>query len=267
MVLFTPDDLQLVKGDPSLRRRFLDMEIAQTSRFYYEALQNYNRVLQQRNRFLRHCRDQEKLDEGQLFVWDEALSRSAAVIVFERLKAMEEIERAAGLVYGTITQDREKMTLSYLQKRSDGEGVPPKGLSLSEWQAFYQEELKKRHRLDYVRGYTSMGPHRDDLEILQEGRPLRSFGSQGQQRTAALALKLSELEFIFHSKEEYPILLLDDVLSELDEGRRRMLLDGMGGKVQTLLTVNDRALARSSGDVVFYEVRSGWVEEDAHEGH
>ena len=71
----------------------------------------------------------------------------------------------------------------------------------------------------------------------------------------------------FHSKEEYPILLLDDVLSELDEGRRRMLLDGMGGKVQTLLTVNDRALARSSGDVVFYEVRSGWVEEDAHEGH
>ena len=93
-----------------------------------------------------------------------------------------------------------------------------------------------------------MGPHRDDLEILQEGRPLRSFGSQGQQRTAALAL-------------------LDDVLSELDEGRRRMLLDGMGGKVQTLLTVNDRALARSSGDVVFYEVRSGWVEEDAHEGH
>ena len=267
LVLFTPDDLQLVKGDPSLRRRFLDMEIAQTSRFYYEALQNYNRVLQQRNRFLRHCRDQEKLDEGQLFVWDEALSRSAAVIVFERLKAMEEIERAAGLVYGTITQDREKMTLSYLQKRSDGEGVPPKGLSLSEWQAFYQEELKKRHRLDYVRGYTSMGPHRDDLEILQEGRPLRSFGSQGQQRTAALALKLSELEFIFHSKEEYPILLLDDVLSELDEGRRRMLLDGMGGKVQTLLTVNDRALARSSGDVVFYEVRSGWVEEDAHEGH
>lgn len=267
LVLFTPDDLQLVKGDPSLRRRFLDMEIAQTSRFYYEALQNYNRVLQQRNRFLRHCRDQEKLDEGQLFVWDEALSRSAAVIVFERLKAMEEIERAAGLVYGTITQDREKMTLSYLQKRSDGEGVPPKGLSLSEWQAFYQEELKKRHRLDYVRGYTSMGPHRDDFEILQEGRPLRSFGSQGQQRTAALALKLSELEFIFHSKEEYPILLLDDVLSELDEGRRRMLLDGMGGKVQTLLTVNDRALARSSGDVVFYEVRSGWVEEDAHEGH
>lgn len=201
LVLFTPDDLQLVKGDPSLRRRFLDMEIAQTSRFYYEALQNYNRVLQQRNRFLRHCRDQEKLDEGQLFVWDEALSRSAAVIVFERLKAMEEIERAAGLVYGTITQDREKMTLSYLQKRSDGEGVPPKGLSLSEWQAFYQEELKKRHRLDYVRGYTSMGPHRDDLEILQEGRPLRSFGSQGQQRTAALALKLSELEFIFTARK------------------------------------------------------------------
>lgn len=93
------------------------------------------------------------------------------------------------------------MTLSYLQKRSDGEGVPPKGLSLSEWQAFYQEELKKRHRLDYVRGYTSMGPHRDDLEILQEGRPLRSFGSQGQQRTAALALKLSELEFIFTARK------------------------------------------------------------------
>ena len=85
--------------------------------------------------------------------------------------------------------------------------------------------------------------------------------------SSSLSLKLSEIELVKEELNDTPILLLDDVLSELDEGRRRMLLDGMGGKVQTLLTVNDRALARSSGDVVFYEVRSGWVEEDAHEGH
>lgn len=266
LVLFTPDDLQLVKGDPALRRRFLNMEIAQINRMYYEALQKYNRVLLQRNKFLRQCREQEHLEEAQLLVWDAELARAASHILQERLETMEDISAAAGQVYEKITEGREHLSLQYLQKRADGETIPDPRHSFSEWEGFYQDELKKRHRLDYLRGYTSIGPHRDDLQILQEGRPLKSFGSQGQQRTAALALKLSELDFIHKIRDEYPILLLDDVLSELDASRRHMLLEGMSGRVQTLLTVNDRALADCSGDCIFYEVSGGILREDCHEG-
>ena len=115
--------------------------------------------------------------------------------------------------------------------------------------------------MDYLRGYTSLGPHRDDLEIFHEGRSLRAYGSQGQQRTAALALKLSELEFIRSVREEYPVLLLDDVLSELDQHRREKLLGFINGTVQTFLTVNDRHLAPVDGDVAAYRVREGRLEE------
>ncbi|MCH3949883.1 MAG: DNA replication/repair protein RecF [Acidaminococcus sp.] len=266
LVLFTPDDLQLVKGDPALRRRFLDMEIAQTNRLYYEFLQNYNRVLQQRNKFLKQCREMENLDESQLGVWDRELAAVSANILQERLKAMDDISTAASSVHGAITEGKEQLTLQYLEKQVEGEQVLKENRSQEEWAAFYREELKARHQLDYLRGYTSIGPHRDDLVILENGRPLKAFGSQGQQRTAALALKLSELEFIYKSKEEYPVLLLDDVLSELDASRRRMLLEGMGGKVQTLLTVNDRSLAASGGDCIFYEVREGKLREGGYEG-
>jgi DNA replication and repair protein RecF len=261
LVLFTPDDLQLVKGDPMLRRRFLNMEIAQTNRMYYEALQKYNHVLLQRNKFLRQCQEHEYLEEGQLEVWDAELSKVAAWILRERLQALKDIGLAACSVYGKITEEKEHLSLQYVQKRAEGEEILDIGHVMDDWEGFYREELKKRHRLDYIRGYTSLGPHRDDLKILEGGRSLKSFGSQGQQRTAALALKLSELEFIHNIKEEYPILLLDDVLSELDVSRRKMLLEGMNGMVQTLLTVNDRLLATSEGDCIFFEVKEGTLQE------
>lgn len=261
LVLFTPDDLQLVKGDPALRRKFLDMEIAQVSPVYYDLLAQYNRVLQQRNRFLKQCRDREKLEEAQLLVWDGALAQLAAVILDHRLQALSGILQAARQVYDGITGTQEALTLSYVQKRGDGEETVRENPGPGAWEGFYREQLRLRHRLDYLRGYTSLGPHRDDLEIFHEGRSLRAYGSQGQQRTAALALKLSELEFIRSVREEYPVLLLDDVLSELDQHRREKLLGFINGTVQTFLTVNDRHLAPVDGDVAAYRVREGRLEE------
>lgn len=261
LVLFTPDDLQLVKGDPALRRKFLDMEIAQVSPVYYDLLAQYNRVLQQRNRFLKQCRDREKLEEAQLLVWDGALAQLAAGILDHRLQALSGILQAARQVYDGITGTQEALTLSYVQKRGDGEETVRENPGPGVWEGFYREQLRLRHRLDYLRGYTSLGPHRDDLEIFHEGRPLRAYGSQGQQRTAALALKLSELEFIRSVREEYPVLLLDDVLSELDQHRREKLLGFINGTVQTFLTVNDRHLATVDGDVAAYRVREGRLEE------
>ena len=261
LVLFTPDDLQLVKGDPALRRKFLDMEIAQVSPVYYDLLAQYNRVLQQRNRFLPQCRDRDKLEEAQLLVWDGALAQLAAGILDHRLQALSGILQAARQVYDGITGTQEALTLSYVQKRGDGEETVRENPGPGAWEGFYREQLRLRHRLDYLRGYTSLGPHRDDLEIFHEGRPLRAYGSQGQQRTAALALKLSELEFIRSVREEYPVLLLDDVLSELDQHRREKLLGFINGTVQTFLTVNDRHLAPVDGDVAAYRVREGRLEE------
>lgn len=260
LVLFTPDDLQLVKGDPALRRKFLNMEIAQISPVYYDLLAQYNRVLQQRNRFLKQCREREKLEEAQLSVWDGALARLAGGILDFRLKALAGIRTAARQVYDGITGTQGALTLSYIQKQGSGEAVLEENPGPAAWEVFYREQLSQRHQLDYLRGYTSLGPHRDDLEIFHAGRPLRIYGSQGQQRTAALALKLSELEFIRSVREEYPVLLLDDVLSELDEHRREKLLGFINGTVQTFLTVNDRSLAPVKGDAAAYRVREGRLE-------
>lgn len=260
LVLFTPDDLQLVKGDPALRRKFLNMEIAQISPVYYDLLAQYNRVLQQRNRFLKQCRERENLEEDQLSVWDGALARLAGGILDFRLKALAGIRAAAQQVYDGITGTQGALTLSYIQKKGSGEAVLEENPGPAAWEVFYREQLSQRHQLDYFRGYTSLGPHRDDLEIFHEGRPLRIYGSQGQQRTAALALKLSELEFIRSVREEYPVLLLDDVLSELDEHRREKLLGFINGTVQTFLTVNDRSLAPVKGDAAAYRVREGRLE-------
>ena len=173
---------------------------------------------------------------------------------------MEGIRTAAQQVYDGITGTQGALALSYVQKQGRGEAVLEENPGPGAWEAFYREQLAQRHQLDYLRGYTSLGPHRDDLEIFHAGRPLRIYGSQGQQRTAALALKLSELEFIRSVREEYPVLLLDDVLSELDEHRREKLLGFINGTVQTFLTVNDRSLAPVQGDAAAYRVREGRLE-------
>ena len=262
VVLFAPDDLQIVKGEPGLRRKFLDMEIAQTNKYYYELLVRYNKILSQRNKFLKNARDTEKTDQEQLNIWDEELATVAAEIVVRRLASLEKINCIAGEIYNKITAGKEIFSLAYLLKTAQDNEIENNLKEKEELKEFYGQELKKRQVLDVLRGYTSIGPHRDDLVIQVNNNDLKSFGSQGQQRSGALALKLAELEFIKESKEEYPVLLLDDVMSELDENRRKQLLTFINGKVQTFLTVNDKDLVKYLPDSKYFYVENGKISEE-----
>lgn len=259
VVLFSPDDLQMVKGEPGLRRKFLDMEIAQINKYYYQLLVKYNKLLAQRNKFLKLHKEASSINQEEISIWDMELAKVAAEIYKLRQENIKSINLITSDIYYRLTGERENLALTYILKTAaDGANI-----SISEnIEEFYLNELKKRQKLDLLRGYTSIGPHRDDLLLQVEGNNLRNFGSQGQQRSAALALKLAELEFIKNVKEEYPILLLDDVMSELDENRRSQLLKFIDGRVQTFVTLNDKKLVENLVESKFYRVDKGNMKEE-----
>ncbi len=262
MVLFAPDDLQMVKGEPGLRRKFLDMEIAQVNRYYYQLLVKYNKLLAQRNKFLKLHKEEGILPEAEIQSWDEEVAKVAGAIYDLRRENLKHINSIAGEIYGKLTGQKEEFLLSYVTKTADELNSEQVNLISEDSSDFYLRELKKRRGLDLVRGYTSVGPHRDDLLLQVNKKNLRSFGSQGQQRSAALVLKLAEIEIIYKNKEEYPILLLDDVMSELDEKRRKQLLGFIDGRVQTFITLNDKSLVENLGDCHYYQVENGRIRED-----
>lgn len=257
-VMFSPEDLQLIKGEPQLRRRFFDMQIAQTDKAYYELLVKYNRLLQQRNRLLKEIRDNNG-DKGQLNLWNNELSVSAASIIKKRLAALEELLVIASEIYASIAGGSESMLINYALKTSNDFILQQSDKSESEWQDFYLKELHERQALDILRGNTSIGPHRDDLFFYISGKLLKAFGSQGQQRSAALALKLAQLEYVKNNTGEYPVLLLDDVMSELDSERRTHLLKFIDGRVQTFITVNDKHLIPDLNNNAYFYIENGKV--------
>lgn len=240
-VLFSPEDLWLIKGAPAMRRRFLDSEIAQASPLYYRNLLQYNRVVNQRNHLLKKVADKNKLPE-LLASWEEQLAKLAVFIVTKRLEAIKKLGMLANLMHRRLTGSRESLALSYLLTGNDGE-IP------TDLYGWYREKLNLWREMDIVRGSTSVGPHRDDVIMKVNARELRSFGSQGQQRTGILALKLAELEFLKSETGEYPVLLLDDVMSELDELRREQLITFIRDRIQTFITATDAT--------IFPAVRSG----------
>ena len=256
-VMFSPEDLQLIKGEPQLRRRFFDMQIAQTDKAYYELLVKYNRLLQQRNRLLKEIRDNNG-DKGQLNLWNNELSASAARIIKKRLAALEELLVIASGIYASIAGGSESMKINYALKTSNDFILQQSDKSESEWQEFYLKELHERQALDILRGNTSIGP-RDDLFFYVSGKLLKAFGSQGQQRSAALALKLAQLEYVKNNTGEYPVLLLDDVMSELDSERRTHLLKFIDGRVQTFITVNDKHLIPDLNNNAYFYIENGKV--------
>ena len=258
-VMFSPEDLQLVKGEPSLRRRFFDMQIAQTDRVYYELLVKYNRVLLQRNRLLKDLRDNGG-SAGVLTPWNEEFVQLAAAITQRRLTALGKLESIASGIYASITQHKEQLVVRYELKANNGELLYPAAEGVSA--DFYREHLAERQRVDILRGNTGIGPHRDDLQLLLNGLSLRSFGSQGQQRSGALALKLSQLEYVHREIGEYPILLLDDVMSELDDSRRAQLLLFIDGRVQTFITVNDKEWIPELPGNAYFKINGGQISED-----
>ena len=258
-VMFSPEDLQLVKGEPALRRRFFDMQISQTDPVYYDLLVKYNRVLLQRNRLLKELRD-EGGSETILEPWNQEFLRLAAAITKKRLAALGKLERIASEIYASITSNQEELKVRYELKANNGELLyPTAAADLSE--DFYRSLLIARQRIDILRGNTGIGPHRDDLQLLLNGLSLRSFGSQGQQRSGALALKLSQLEYVHREIGEFPVLLLDDVMSELDDSRRAQLLLFIDGRVQTFITVNDRELIPNLAGNAYFRIENGSINE------
>lgn len=256
-VMFSPEDLQLVKGEPALRRRFFDMQISQTDPIYYDLLVKYNRVLLQRNRLLKVLRDEGGREEV-LQPWNQEFIKLATAITKKRLTALAKLETIASSIYASITSNQEELKVHYELKANNGEMLyPSSAAELTE--AFYNERLAERQRVDILRGNTGIGPHRDDLQLLLNGLSLRSFGSQGQQRSGALALKLSQLEYVHREIGEFPVLLLDDVMSELDDSRRAQLLLFIDGRVQTFITVNDRELIPNLASNAYFRIENGVI--------
>lgn len=253
VVLFSPEDLYLIKGAPAERRRFLDVEISQANPAYYDALLQYQKALTQRNVLLKSIRER-RAKRDLLCEWNAQLAQLAAKIISKRCETVKKLNMLANLMHRRISDQRENLEI-YYEVRECAEGVPQ---AYSTW---YNNKLKDFEDMDILRGNTSVGPHRDDLLLKVNSIPLRAFGSQGQQRTAALALKLAELEFMRSETGEYPILLLDDVMSELDRSRRDQLLRFIKGKVQTFVTATDMAYFPRRELSRFYQVSGGQIME------
>lgn len=243
VVLFAPEDIVLIKGTAAHRRRFLDMELSQIRPVYLNALQQYRQVLRQRNELLRQS------DPGPdlLGVWDEQLAQHGAILVDERAAFVAQLAELGKAAYERIAGG-EQIEVRYQPDVPGNESL--------------RAVLEKARASDLRRQMTMRGPHRDDLEVRVAGQPARNFGSQGQQKTAALALRLAEVQLIHSRTGEYPIFMLDEALSELDAERSERLLDALGKEVQCLLTTTDLTSGRElfCADCRCYLIEDGKLE-------
>ena len=222
IVIFTPDDIQILKNGPSERRRFLDMMIGQLRPNYVYNLNNYLKTLEQRNNYLRQIKEENKSEE-MLEVWDEKLAEYALNICNYRIEFIQKIKNKIEEIHSKITN--EKINIEYITECSNKES--------------YLNLLKQRRKLDIIKGFTTKGIHRDDFKTYINGKEIEIYGSQGQHRTAVLSLKLAELYVIHDEIGEYPILLLDDFMSELDEKRRKSLIQNIKD-TQVIITCTDK---------------------------
>ncbi|BDF31929.1 DNA replication and repair protein RecF [Lachnospiraceae bacterium] len=244
IVFFSPEDLNIIKNGPSERRRFIDLELSQLDKVYLNNLSNYNRIVNQRNHLLKDITQQRNLMET-LDVWEIQLIQYGNKIMDRRKQFVNEINKIISNIHKKLTGQREEIHLIY--EPSIG------NLTL-------EQALSKNRERDMKIKSTSVGPHRDDICFMAGNLDIRRFGSQGQQRTAALSLKLSEIELVRQSIHDTPVLLLDDVLSELDKHRQNYLLDSIHD-IQTLITctgVDEFVNHRFSINKVFH-VQDGQV--------
>jgi DNA replication and repair protein RecF len=231
VVMFAPEDLNLVKGSPQVRRRFIDMEIGQVNPIYMHELNQYQKILHQRNHLLKNLQRSPKSDQTMLEILTEQLSEIAAKIIRKRIAFIEQLEKWAQPIHSGISRELETLNIVYKPSLEVLESS-----DLSKMKEDYISKFREITKREIDRGTTLLGPHRDDLEFLVNEKNVQTYGSQGQQRTTALSLKLAEIELIHEEVGEYPILLLDDVLSELDDFRQSHLLNTIQGKVQTFVT-------------------------------
>jgi DNA replication and repair protein RecF len=238
-VLFTTQDIDLVGGAPSLRRRYVDITLSQVDPAYLRALQRYGKIVLQRNALLRRIQEGvASLD--QLSFWDEEMARQGAYITGSRGRAVSGLSALAWETHRALSSGEEELSLAYqpqLSRAWDGDRVA--AASTDELVAALLQALAAGRQRDVAAGVSLTGPHRDDLLFFLNGVPAAAFASRGQQRTAALALRLAEARLLLERSGEHPILLLDDVLSELDESRRAGVLAAASEFEQVLITSVD----------------------------
>ena len=219
VVFFSPEDLNLIKNGPAERRRFIDMELCQLNKLYVHSLVQYNRIVVQRNKLLKDMAFHPDY-EGTLDIWDMQLIQYGKEIIEFRKEFVDNLGKIIEPIHAKLSGEKESLRILYEPN--------------VQMDAF-EDTLRRSRKQDLKQKTTLTGPHRDDLSFQVNGIDIRKFGSQGQQRTAALSLKLAEIELVENIVHDYPILLLDDVLSELDHGRQNQLLAGIN-HIQTVIT-------------------------------
>lgn len=239
IVLFYPDNIDIIKGGPAERRRFLDIMISQLKPNYIHILNKYLKTLDQRNAYLKQIKFDNK-SKDMLEIWDESLSQLSYQIYTYRSEYIQKIKKKIKVIHNKITncgQQDEKIEISFISS----------GKSQKD---FYENLLRNREN-DIRKGYTSTGSHRDDFDIYINDKKVNVYGSQGQQRTSVLSLKLTELNIIQDEIEEPPILLLDDFMSELDENRRNNLTNAIENN-QVFITCTDKILVEEKNNTIYH---------------
>ena len=242
IVIFNPDDINILKGGPQNRRRFLDIMISQLKPNYMYNLNLYLKTIEQRNNYLRQIREEHK-DENILDVWDEELIKYADIIFKYRNEYMNKIKEKIKKIHSEITNNKEEIEVEYITECNSKEK--------------YKKLLKERRKLDIIKGFTTKGIHRDDFDVYINKKKLDVYGSQGQHRTTILSLKLSELEIVKEEIGEEPVLLLDDFMSELDKKRINNFLDKIEN-TQVVITCTEKIDVENK-KILIYNVKDGQV--------
>jgi DNA replication and repair protein RecF len=259
VVLFLVEDLEIVRGEPARRRDFLDNDLSAMSRTYAWALRQYTRVVEQRNRLLKDIRDGQG-DAGELWAWNDQLALYGGRLMEMRLRFLADLNPVSVPVYQGLTASSQGMSLVYRREWGDPAAAPD---TRDAYTTLILDALEEVAADEMRRGSSLVGPHRDDVTFLVDGKDVRQFGSQGEQRTAALALRVAEFMLLTRLLHEPPVLLLDDILSELDRTRRAALLDHLAAVAQVIVTTTDVDAAGlpARPDVTLYRVADGTVVE------
>lgn len=249
-VLFEPEDMDLILGAPSVRRRYLDVALSGLDTTYLRLLSQYNKILEQRNSLLKQLRDRSggnwRSRMPELEYWDQELINRAAFIIAARIRFLNDLAGPMTSAFGELAGEAHALRVAYAPAADAPEGFEERIQAVDSIDAqrqvaqWLESTLESQRDEEVRRGLTVLGPHRDDLRVLLDGRDIDAFGSRGQQRIAVVSLKLAEVQAISVATGELPVLLLDDVLSELDEIRRERLLrriGDMGGQV--IVTATD----------------------------
>jgi DNA replication and repair protein RecF len=261
-VLFTADDLDIISGPPAGRRQFLDVALSQLDRAYYASLQRYGRIMQQRNATLRRIKEGIAAPD-ELSLWDETFSREGAVIIAARRNAVRRLAMLAARSHAELSGEvPERLELEYEpQLGEEWRNLLPEAATLENTQPIFAAALASQRRRETGAGISLVGPHRDDLTIKLNGASASSFGSRAQIRTTALALRLAEAELLRAAEDDPPVLLVDDIVSELDERRRASVLSGLSGFDQVWFTATSGSWLPPEfiAGAAVYDVRAGDV--------